>query len=61
MKRAKIIIKNKNKLRNTEDFIREIEKEIEFYINEGYEIKASNMAIEGQMYSYVYVLLEKND
>ena len=61
MKKIKMIVKAKNKLKNSESFIKELEEEIEYYINQDYEIKASNMTTDGQYYSYIYVLLEKND
>lgn len=60
MKRVKIIVKNKGKLEKTEEFNERYQKELEFYLNEGYEIKASNLHTEG-LYAYIYTLLEKEN
>lgn len=46
-------------MENSEKFIESYQKELEFYLNEGYEIKDSNMCLEG-LYTYIYTLLEKN-
>lgn len=58
MKKTKIIIKNKTILQNSEKFIEETETKINEYLNDGYEIKASNFEINGN-FAYIYILLEK--
>ncbi len=58
MSKIKIIIKSKEMMQSLEKFAEIREKEIENYINEGYEIKASNLlSVNGN--PYIYVLLEK--
>lgn len=58
MKKTKIIVKNKTVLQNSEKFIEETETKINEYLNNGYEIKASNFEINGN-FAYIYALLEK--
>ena len=58
MKKTKIIIKSKTILQNTQTFINETQELINNYLNEGYEIKASNFEVNGN-YAYIYVLMQK--
>lgn len=56
--KCKIIIKHKSKLENAEIFVQNLENKIEKYLNEGYEVKASNMTTD-RVYTYIYVLMVK--
>ena len=56
--KCKIIGKNKSKLQSSTIFKQELEKEIEEYLNQGYNIKASNITCDG-MYIYAYVVMVK--
>lgn len=58
MKETKIIIKRKTKLEDTKNFLNEYQKNLDILINQGFEIKASNMT-EDNIYMYIYTLLEK--
>ena len=58
MKETKILIEHKTKLQNTESFIKNYQNKLNKYINEGFEIKASNMCADGN-FAYIYTLLEK--
>ena len=55
---SKIIFKHKTKLENTQQFTNNIEKEIDFYLNQGYKIISSNITND-TMYAYIYILLVK--
>ena len=59
MKKTQIVVEYKNKLENSEKFRARVKDKLDFLINEGYEIKASNLVLDN-VYSYIYVLLQKD-
>ena len=60
MKKTHIIFGKKNKLQDTTTFATKYQESLEEYLNNGYEIKASNMTNDN-VYMYLYTLLEKDE
>ena len=60
MKKTQIVFGKKNKLQNTVEFATNYQESLQRYLNEGYEIKASNMTNDN-VYMYLYTLLEKDE
>ena len=57
--KSKIIIKSKGKLSSASAFIEDTQKEVDNLLNEGYEVKSSNITTDGN-FLYIYFLLIKN-
>ena len=60
MKQTKIITRAKHRLQSNKKFAEEYEYELDQYINNGYEIKSSNITSDGN-YMYFFTILQKED
>lgn len=60
MKKTKILTKHKSRMQDPKTFFENYQEELNQYLNEGYEIKASNITNDN-IYLYVYTLLEKEE
>lgn len=56
--KTKVILRTRSKLESIETFRANLEKEIDFYVQQGLKVVASNITVEGA-WMYAYVLLVK--